>query len=122
MDQQPPSHPFAVKRATFLERYCSTFGCRGEDYEQEVLRRCLYRHAVPFAAWVSRAMPGFFKEDFEFVRDLASCHDVAEVRSEINRFYGRNQRDTNKLRVKLRVRVSGERVRKLAALLFRDLE
>lgn len=83
-----------------------------------MFRRCLYRHARPFAGMARRLNPGFFQEDLAFVHEVGFTTDQDFVRTEINRFHGRNQRDANWVRTSFRIRVSGERVRRLTGQLF----
>jgi hypothetical protein len=52
------------------------------------------------------------------VHELGTSRCLGTVRTEINRFHGRNLRDKNRLRKILRIRISGNRVRELIPILF----
>jgi hypothetical protein len=61
----------------------------------------------------------FFREDLGLIGDLATARSHAEVLTELNRFYGRNVRDRNRLRKSFSLRVSGKRVLRLSRKLFK---
>ncbi|MBI4657812.1 MAG: hypothetical protein HY735_02995 [Verrucomicrobia bacterium] len=110
----------SIRRATpglwsrnFREAYCAAFACQPEEYERSVFWKSLYRHALPVAAVLYRSSPGFFKEDFDLLRELGKLSDPALFKSELNFFYGRNVRDKNWFRRAFRIRVSAKRLIRL---------
>jgi len=95
---------------TFKEAYCEKFHCREADYEMEVFRRCLYRHALPLSSFILSRNPKFFQEDFDLIREIGNIDHADTFRSEINFFYGRNLRDKNWVRRIFRIRLSAKRL------------
>ncbi|MBI4659717.1 MAG: hypothetical protein HY735_12825 [Verrucomicrobia bacterium] len=111
--------PTGLWPKTFKQAYCEKFHCLEEAYEKEVFWRCLYRHALPFAASIYRKKPEFFREDFDLIREVGNMEDADTFRSEINFYYGRNIRERNWLRRKLCIRLSAKRLMKLKNDVFR---
>jgi hypothetical protein len=107
-------------RRSFQSAFCDHFGCAPEEYVHGLFWRCLYRHARPVAALLLRSRPAFFEEDFAFARDLAAAGTRREVINELNRFFGRNQRDKNWMRKTFAIRISGKRVLRLYRELSRS--
>jgi len=103
--------------ADFRQLCLAISGVKPGDFERWLFRRCLFRHALPFAGLLRRWKPNFFREDLDFVREAGSCHNTRELISELNRFYGRNARDGSFLRTRLLFRVSGKQVLRI----YRDL-
>ena|SRR5688572_16471959 len=95
--------------ADFRQLFCKAAQCAAADFESRMFKKCLFRHALPFA-WLIRSKQEFFREDLEMLRDVASAHNTSEVISELNRFYGRNKRDNSFLRTHMFFRISGKRV------------
>jgi hypothetical protein len=109
----------AKKGKDFRTLFCEKFQCPPFEFERQLFQRCLHRHVLPFAAYLQRIHPQFFREDLGLIGDLATAASHAEVLTELNRFYGRNVRDRNWLRKRLSLRISGKRVLKLSRKLFR---
>ncbi len=110
------------RNETFRNLFCQRFQCPLEEFEHQIFSRCLYRHALLLAGLLSKLGPGFFREDFGLIADLATASSHAEVRMELDRFRGRNLRDRNWLRKRLSLRISGERVLRLSRKLFNGFE
>jgi hypothetical protein len=106
-------------KKSFKTLYCEQHACSEEDYDQHVFRRCLNLHAVPVANMLSQWAPAFFREDFDFVREVGFVTTRGELICELNRFYGRNLRDRNWFRRELGLRISGKRVLRLYRRLVR---
>jgi hypothetical protein len=103
----------------FRHLFSGKYGVSPEQFERKLFRRCLFRHALPFAWFLQRCDPDFFREDYEMLRDVATARNTEEVICEVNRFFGRNARDKNILRTAFYFRVSGKRVLKLYRQLIR---
>jgi hypothetical protein len=102
----------------FKSLFCQRFGCLNEDYEETLFWKCLHRHAIPFALILRKIDPEFFREDFDFIRELGHATSRDEVIGELNRFYGRNVRDQSWTRKHLFIRISGKRVLKIQRQVF----
>ena len=109
----------ATRSRNFRSVFCEKFQCSPQEYEQQMFSRCLHRHTVPLARFLSKLNPDFFREDTGLIQDLATAGSHGEVLTELNRFYGRNVRDRNWLRKKFSLRISGKRVLRLSRKLFR---
>lgn len=103
--------PERVKR-DFQQIFCETNSIPAGEYEIQLFKRCLYRHARLFAPILLRLKPEMFLEDFAVIREVANvtCPDVFQM--EISRFDGRNKRDHYLLRKLFLIRVSGKRLLK----------
>src|SRR5438105_15596176 len=97
----------------FKTEFCRWAECSDEEYADRVFWRCIYRHALLFALPIFRFKRSMFREDFDFVRDLAGTTSIKEAISELNRFYGRNVRDDSIARKIFLIRISGKRVLQL---------
>jgi hypothetical protein len=117
----------ALQSSTLMKRqgrnfkalFCRQFHCSQEEYEQQLFRRTLNRHAFPFASVLAKVDPDFFREDRDLIRDMATAASHREVVAELNRFFGRNLRDRNWLRKWFSLRISGKRVLRLSRKVFR---
>ena len=105
----------------FREAFCERFGCDTSSYERKMFWRCLYRHAVPFAALIYRINPGFFKEDFDAIREMGLAVNSAMFNHDVNLFYGRIQRHAGFLRGSLHLRASGHRMLRMKREIIRSL-
>lgn len=103
----------------FRGLFSQAFACAPSDFENVMFSKTLFRHAVP-VQWFIRNKAGFFREDFEMLRDIASARNTPEVICELNRFYGRNRRDKSILRTNFFIRISGKRVLRLYRLLLQQ--
>lgn len=98
---------------TFQILFCRMKGCPPGEFQRRVFRKALNRHAVPFVRVLESLNPDFFREDYEFIRDVGASVSRDEVVGELNRFFGRNLRDRNWLRRVFGLRVSGWRLLRL---------
>jgi hypothetical protein len=103
----------------FRQLFSEKSGVGAEQFERRLFRKCLFRHALPFAWLLQKLDPHFFREDFEMLRDIASARNTDEVICELNRFFGRNARDKSIFRTVFYIRVSGKRVLRLYRKLTR---
>src|SRR5688500_2748698 len=106
----------------FRQLYSRKCGVGTEHFEHKLFRKCLFRHAVPFAGLLQRWKPDFFREDYEMLRDIATARNTEEVIGEVNRFFGRNARDKSILRTVFYFRVSGKRVLNVYRKLVREAD
>ncbi len=101
----------------FQTACCRLFGCPADDYEEAVLRACLYRHARLLRPLLTWLRPDFFAEDLALIRALATATDRRTAQAEFAGFTVRN-RVGGGVRQRLRLRLSGQKLVDLAALLF----
>jgi hypothetical protein len=104
----------------FRQLFSEKWGVDAKEFECRLFRKCLFRHALPFAALIERVDPDFFKEDYEMLRDVASARTTEEVICELNRFFGRNARDRSFWRPNFYLRISGKRVLQIYRSLTRE--
>jgi hypothetical protein len=121
------NHPFAQAKSEptsvpvdidFRAAFCERYRCSMEDFDRRVFWKCLYRHALPLAAFLCWTNREFFQPDIDLIHSLASTTTFSEVRAEAS-FIRHDQRmQSGFLRGTLRIRISG---RRLAALACRTL-
>lgn len=116
MEQPPELRDVWPK--TFREAVCDCFGCQPDDYERKVFWRCMHRHALPIAFLIYRVEPGFFREDFDLIREVGRVRNPVMFTTELNYFHGRNARDRSWLRTDFYIRVSGKRLLNLKNRIF----
>jgi len=85
-----------------------------EDFNRRVFWKCLYRHALPLAAFLFWTNREFFRPDLELIQSLSSTTTFSEVKAEAS-FIRHDQRmQSGFLRGTLRIRISGRRLADLA--------
>jgi len=98
----------------FRAAFCEKCQCSMADFDKRVFWKCLYRHALPLAAFLFWTNREFFQPDLELIRSLASTTTFSEVKTEAN-FIRHDQRmQGGFLRGTLRIRISGRRLAELA--------
>ena len=86
-----------------------------EDFNRRVFWKCLYRHALPLAAFLFWTNREFFRPDLELIQSLSSTTTFSEVKAEAS-FVRHDQRmQDGFLRGTLRIRISGRRLANLAS-------
>ncbi|MCX8089836.1 MAG: hypothetical protein N3I86_02725 [Verrucomicrobiae bacterium] len=108
-----------MSEKTFRDAVCERFGIPPERYAHEVFWRCVFPSTRLPVRLLSRVHPAYFRQDLELIESVADCTSASEVRSELNNFryyypirgFGRRV---------LHLRISGQRLVELAALVFRD--
>ncbi len=99
---------------TFAEIYCARHPRTREKCSDEVLRRTLYPHARWFAALIMRVSPNFFAADRRFVDLALGSRTMKDIRL-ASREYFYDSGNSGWLRQRLNLRVSGQRMKRLAA-------
>lgn len=118
MSQFSELYPDKLWAKSFREAFCETFGCPSERYEQALFWRCLYRHALPFAAVLYRVAPDCYREDFELIHEVSPIQDPRVFQLEVDRFHGRTVRDRNWMRSALLIRLSCKRLMRIRRRVF----
>jgi hypothetical protein len=103
---------------TFQEAFCARYGCTPDEFPDRVFRCCLYGHAVPLALVLRRLSPAFFRADLELIQQLGLNRDLEEVDATLSDFQYVNRARKHWLRTGLKIRLSGQKVRNLAAELL----
>jgi hypothetical protein len=98
---------------TFRELYCDARRCRREEFVAHVFWRCLERPAVPLALFVGLLRPGYFAADRELILAAGRARTLREINEELADF-ARDPRNRGFGRGLLRLRVSADRLRRLA--------
>jgi len=111
--EQP--RPEDRRPVTFQEAFCARYRCPAAQFPDRAFRRCLYPHAVPLALVLRRLAPAFFREDLQLIQQLGLDQDLEEVDAALSDFQYVNRARRHWLRTGLKIRLSGRRVRELAA-------
>lgn len=110
---RPPLEPFLQAQslpACFYESFCQRHQVAYQDYEEEMLARCLYPHARALRGLIEVFAPGYFMPDVDFMRGVGVLRHRKEFRYEVEDFVSKHSRARLWRRV-LRLRVSVDRVR-----------
>jgi hypothetical protein len=100
--------------------FCERFNCPPSEFEERLLRECLYRHARLLAPVLKRLQPGFFAEDLKLVRYLGASNGLREAGVDLMNFRDANRGARNFWRNRLRIRASGRKAARLAQRLFAE--
>ena len=107
---------------SFRALFCSHFGCPEADYETVALHKMIHRRWLPVAAVIMKMKPSFFRTDLQIIRQLGLVTSRANLLAEVQDLrsdYGR-RKDFGFVRRRLRLRLSGERILRLAGILLRS--
>jgi hypothetical protein len=88
---------------TFCSLWCARNGLTPAEFEVTVLAACVY----PQARWLLGIWPSLFAEDLILVRELGSCTDMGEFKTEWEDFRI-NHPAGGFLRGTLKMRLSGQ--------------
>ncbi len=105
----------AIARKTFRSLFCERFGCSEAGFESAVFSHCLYPHARAVAGLLRRWAPGYFRNDFEMLRQLGSVGSSTELNWELSNYFYQQRASKGFLRRVGRVRLSRRRLRQLGA-------
>lgn len=103
---------------TFKEAFCERYRCSQDEYLRRAFRKCLYRRAVPFAPIIMALSPAFFQVDMDVIERIGSARNWRELHAELKAYSINSRLRTRPLRSQFRLRVSGNRICKLAERLF----
>ena len=98
----------------FRTAFCAQMGCADSAFERALFWRGLYRHAVPLAFFLRLTVPGFFREDEEFIRWVGRDGSLAEVETDLERFRYGNRVRAHWLRTGCRIHLNPARIWALA--------
>jgi len=97
---------------SFSESVCEKLGLHPNQYENEVLQRCLYGKARALRPLLQFYNRNFFAPDRDFVRRVGKIRRRAELMRELDEFYY-HPKNGNWLRRRFKLRIS---CRKIVAL------
>ena len=103
----------------FQVLFCQRFRCPPEKYAKRAFRKCLYWHAKLLVPVLRRLNPGFFAEDFKFIRNLGESTGVRDADVDVLNFHDVNSGNPSFWRTGWGIRVSGRKASRLAHELFR---
>lgn len=103
---------------TVAEAFCARQNCPPTQYQERAFRLCLYTHAVPVAFVLYRLSSKLFREDRDVIQQVGLAHDLEEVDAALSDFHYINHARRHWLRTGLKIRISGRKVRLLAASLL----
>ena len=78
--------PEVAASDSFSSKYCQRFQCPAEDYERDVLWRCMVPLRKPLARLVLLTNQGYFDSDIELITELKHATSFSQVREIINCF------------------------------------
>jgi hypothetical protein len=93
---------------TFRELYCEHRQIGYEQYEHDLVRRCLHRRARPFY-WLLGLKREYTSPDFEFVRSVGELRNRRQFRDEAAEYFY-HPGNNSFLRKVLRLRLSSRRL------------
>ena len=93
---------------TFRELYCAHRGIRDDEYERDLVRRCLHLQARPFY-WLLGLNREYTSADFAFVRSVGDLHSRRQFRDEAAEYFY-HPGNAGFLRKVLRIRLSSRRL------------
>lgn len=100
-----------VMQVSFKHAFCQHYGCKPEEFESLVFRKCLHRRARPFA-WLFRIFQAdAFGADYHAIRQVGETTNLMEAMVEIDSYA---QSRKGRVRDFFRMRVSGKRLLRLA--------
>jgi hypothetical protein len=97
-------------RPALRDLYCMKSGCSSDDFEEEVLKQCLYPQARMLYPVLSRLGAGFFRWDRDLIHWISSARDSDEFSRELAAF-NRHHAPNGMLRNRLRLRLSRRRLK-----------
>lgn len=103
-------------RSLFCQRFC----CLPDQYENRAFRELLYGHARIVALILRRLRPGFFAQDFKFIRYLGEATDLRDANATAAEFQDSTRRSF--WRSRLKIRVSGRKATEMAHRLFANVQ
>ena len=103
---------------TFRQAFCERYHCSEAKYLRKAFRKCLYRRALLFAPFLEAAWRDFFQVDLDLIERAGVAQNWFELHAELRAFLTNSRLRSRRLRSQLRLRVSGNRVRRLAEVMF----
>ncbi|MCX8157499.1 MAG: hypothetical protein N3J91_13815 [Verrucomicrobiae bacterium] len=100
---------------TLRDLYLQQAGSSPQNFERDLLFACAYAPALVRLAW--RLDPDFFLHDLQLIRAVSLCRNFGDCRHEVEAFRRANP-PRGFLRKTLRVRLSGQKLLRMASRLY----
>lgn len=101
----------------FRTAYCMRYACVPASFERRMLWGCMHQRAILLARLIYMVYPGFFKKDLDVIREMGKAMRAADVEELLKAFRELNE-SRGLLRRKLQLRVSGQKLMRLASELL----
>jgi hypothetical protein len=103
---------------TVAEAYCARHHCPSSRFEDRVFRECVHSHAAPLASLLFSLIPKRFHEDRVAIQQVGLARTLEEVDTVLSDFNYINHSRPDWVRTSLKIRISGRKLRLLAASLL----
>jgi hypothetical protein len=103
---------------TVAEAFCAHHRCPLSQFQERALRQCLHSHAVPFGYLFFTLVPKNFREDQLVIQQVGLARNLEEVDAALSDFHYINHSRPHWLRTGLKIRISGRKLRMMAASLL----
>jgi hypothetical protein len=109
-----PSYPAVqpLQQKTFAELFCERFGVSPAQYEDAVLRHCLYRWALTLFPLLRLFGEQYFASDLDFVQGVGRLRRPEDFKPEMDDFL-LSPHNSNWLRRRLKLRISSRQLQAL---------
>lgn len=104
--------------SSFQNSFCMKYVIPPERFVREVFNRCVHEKSAGFSKFLLLVYPAFFRRDLVLIKQVGRAESLDEVKGALQRFHRETQDEGGLLRKKLKMRLSGERMLRLAAELF----
>jgi hypothetical protein len=101
----------------FLALFCKKFGCDARKFEKRIFLECVHPEGLLFARCLRRFNPGFFETDLELIEQIKHATSLTQVGRLLD-FHDAQHAPDGLLRLIFKVRVSKQRLLRLAETLF----
>ena len=106
-------------RSDFKTLYCKWFECNPENYIQDILIRCFKLKVGIIPRILFKIYPKFFSRDIELVEKVGRATDLQHVDNAISNYFVDHGFKRNLLRDKLNLRLSCNKLQKIASQIFK---
>lgn len=100
---------------TLREIYCEKHQCTARQFQRRVFWLCLYPHARVFAPFFLLLHYDFFSPDRALISCAADAVTMARIRDDVRDYFWDSE-NRSWVREKLRIRVSGQRLKNFARI------
>jgi hypothetical protein len=101
----------------FLNLFCGKFGCATSKFEKLVFLECVYPEGRDVARLLRLVYPGFFRSDFALIEKVSRATSLSDFKKLVD-FHAAQTSQEGGLRVLLKVRISKQKLLKLAETIF----
>lgn len=98
--------------------YCMKYVIPPERFDRALFWRCVHSNGSVIARVILFIYPGFFRRELRLIQEIGRYTEMGEVHAALQRYHKENQNGGGFLRQKLKVRLSGKSLIKVAAELL----